>query len=455
MTMRMRIPLLVAAAAATLTGCATAERIGGAVTAPFARDRSAEKKAPDEGRISVLQLEEQLKVAGDLAGRAPVVPAARPMANWPSPGGEADNAPQNVAGEAALTVAWRRNVAAGSSNETRLAAAPVIADGKLFMLDSEQVVHAIDAATGRDVWRVALKSANKRDKEAIGGGVAFADGRLYVSSGFGMVLAMDSTNGKEIWRATADAPFSSAPTIGAGRVFAVTNDSELIAMDSATGAVSWTHQAIAEPARVLAASSAAIAGDTVISPFPSGELIALLAANGRRLWTDALTRTGRLTSLSAINDIAGRPAVVDGVVYAASHSGILAAIDQRTGQRLWELNFASTQTPWVSGDAAYAVNIDGELVALERTSGKVFWISELRRFENQKKKKDRIAWVGPVMVGGKLVLANSLGQVIRVNPIDGKTEREVEIGGAAFIPPVAANGMVYFMTDEGRLVALK
>lgn len=453
--MRMRTPLLVAAAAAALTGCATAERIGGAVTAPFARDRSAEKKAPEEGRISVLQLEEQLKVAGDLAGRAPVIPEARTMANWPSPGGDAGNAPQNVAGEAAMSIAWKRNAGAGSSNQTRLAAAPVIADGKLFMLDSEQVVHAVDAASGRDAWRVVLRSPNKRDKDAIGGGVAFADGRLYVASGFGMLAALDAGSGKEVWRATADAPFSSAPTIGAGRVFAVTNDSELIAIDQADGKVSWTHQAIAEPARVLAASSAAIAGDTVISPFPSGELIALLAANGRRLWTDALTRTGRLTSLSAINDIAGRPAVLDGVVYAASHSGILAAIDQRTGQRLWELNFASTQTPWVAGDAVYAVNIDGELAALERTTGKVFWITELRRFENQKKKKDRIAWVGPVMVGGKLILANSLGEAIRVNPVDGKIERDVELGGAVFIPPVAANGMIYIMTDEGRLVALR
>jgi outer membrane protein assembly factor BamB len=238
-------------------------------------------------------------------------------------------------------------------------------------------------------------------------------------------------------------------------MFAVTNESELFAYDAANGAVLWSHQAIAEPARILAASSAAVVGDTVIAPFASGEVIALQAANGRRLWVDALTRTGRLNSLSAINDVAGRPAVVDGIVYAASHSGVLAAIEQRSGQRIWARAFASTQTPWVSGDTIYAVSVDGEIAALERTTGEVFWVTQLRRYEDEDDRKGRIAWTGPILVGGQLFLASSQGDGALVDPLTGAVGRSVRIGGPVFIPPVAAGGRIFVLTDDGKLVAIE
>src|SRR5262249_954690 len=149
-----------------------------------------------------------------------------------------------------------------------------------------------------------------------------------------------------------------------------------------------------------------------IAPFASGELIAFLAANGRRLWSDSLSRSGRLTSLSAINDIAGRPAMEGGTVYAASHSGVLAAIDVRSGQRIWARVFASTQTPWIAGDQLYAVSVDGELCAFNRETGNIYWVKQLRRYEHEDDHKGRVSWAGPILVGGRLVLANSLGDVI-------------------------------------------
>jgi outer membrane protein assembly factor BamB len=192
----------------------------------------------------------------------------------------------------------------------------------------------------------------------------------------------------------------------------------------------------------------------VVAPFASGEVVALLAANGRRLWTDSLSRSGRLTSLSEINDIAGRPAVANGVVYAASHSGVLAAIDMRTGQRVWARAYASTQTPWVAGDVVYAVTVDGELTALDRETGGVLWLRQLRRFKDEHDRKGRVAWTGPIMVGGKLILANSEGEVVSVAPETGRVERTRDVGSPVFIPPIASGGKIYVVTDEAKLIIL-
>jgi outer membrane protein assembly factor BamB len=352
-------------------------------------------------------------------------------------------------------VAWRRDVGAGSNENVRIASPPVIADGRIFVLDADQDLVALRVDGGGRIWSKSLTPRRGRDKTALGGGVAVADGKVFVSSGYGFVAAFDAATGAEAWRTQSESPFHAAPTVSGGRVFAVNNDSELMAFDAATGAVQWTHQAIAEPARILASSSPAARADIVIAPFASGEVVALLAANGRRLWVDALTRAGRLTSLSAINDIAGRPVLYDGVVYAASHSGILAAIDQRSGQRIWARGMASTQTPWIAGDALYAVSIDGELTAIERTTGKPFWVTQLRRYKEEDERKGRIAWTGPVLVGGKLLLASSTGEGVVVEPTTGAVEKTLRLGAPVYIPPVVAGGQVYLLTDEATLVALR
>jgi outer membrane protein assembly factor BamB len=226
-------------------------------------------------------------------------------------------------------------------------------------------------------------------------------------------------------------------------------------MDANTGEVQWTHQAIAEPARILSASSVAIDGETVVAPFASGELTALLAANGRRLWTDSLSRSGRLTSLSAINDIAGRPVVDGGVVYAASHSGVLAALDMRSGERIWARAFASTQTPWVSGDALFAVSVDGELAAFSRENGGVYWVIQLRRYEEEDDREGRVSWTGPILVGGNLVLVNSLGEIVAVAPENGTVVNRGDVDDPVFIPPITANGTIYVVTDKARLIAYR
>ena len=58
------------------------------------------------------------------------------------------------------------------------------------------------------------------------------------------------------------------------------------------------------------------------------------------------------------------------------------------------------------------------------------------------------------MVGGNLVLASSKGQAVLVSPTTGKTEKEINLGAPIYIPPVAANGSVYFVTNDAKLIVL-
>lgn len=445
-------PIALIVAAAGLSACSTVSRIGHVFTPAERHDRNA---VPQEGRISILAFEQALTPDPTLASRTITPPAPQMITDWSQPGGTADNSPPASTGSAVLQQAWRANLGAGSNNRTRISAPPVIANGKLYFLDADHRVHAVDARDGHALWNEQLRPEHSRDHFARGGGVAVSGSRVFVSTGFGFLVALNADTGHELWRVQADAPFLSAPTVAGERVYAITNDSELLAVNVATGEVSWTSQTIAEPAHIMSAPSVAVDGETVIAPFASGELIAFLSANGRQVWSDSLSRSGRLTSLSAINDIAGRPVIHAGVAYAVSHSGVLAAIDIRTGQRVWARSFASTQTPWVAGDVLYAVSVDGELAAFDRATGNVYWVQQLRRTRDREHSDSgRVVWTGPVMIGGRLVLANSLGQVIAVSPENGQTVAHADVNKAVYIPPIVANDQIYLVTDDAKLVVL-
>jgi outer membrane protein assembly factor BamB len=408
-----------------------------------------------EGRISILAYEQTLSPDTKLAGRTPSVPTAVDVKEWPQPGGTTNNAPGNIQTGDNLKVVWRENAGDGSSKKSYLSAPPVISNGKIYIVDAGQNLRALDAGNGAKLWSASLRTPKSEDKNAVGGGVAVGDGRVYATTGFGAIVAFNPENGDVLWRAEAGVPYHAAPTATGGRVYAVTNDSELRSLDAATGQVQWTYQAIAEPARILAASSPAVVGDTVVAPFASGELMAFLTANGRRLWSDQLNRPTKFTSLSAINDIAGRPVISEGVIYAASHSGVLAAVDERSGQRIWSRLMASTQTPCVVGDTVFVVTVEGDLAAIDKATGGAFWVKQLPRYENEKKKKHRIVWTGPIMVGGNLFLASSEGEAVLVSPSDGEVKHTIKLGDAVFVPPIAANGTVYLVNNAGKLLALR
>jgi outer membrane protein assembly factor BamB len=442
----------IAALAAALSACSTVGRVGDAIWPFDGESEPTTSNVPEEGRISILAFEQQLTPDPELASRTITPPSPIQVADWTQPGGTADNSPPHAAGAASLQQAWRANLGAGSNDSVQIAAPPVVADGRLYFLDADHRVNAFSTTNGDRVWSESVRGDSGRDRRARGGGVAVNAGRVYVTTGFGDIVALDASSGDEVWRTHAGAPFHSAPTVANGRVYAITNDSELIAYDAGTGSALWTYQAIAETARILSAPSVAVEGDTVVAPFASGEIVALLAANGRRLWSDSLSRSGQLTSLSAINDIAGRPVLDNGAVFAGSHSGVLAGIDLRSGQRVWARAFASTQTPWISGDVLYSVGVDGELAAFDRTTGNVYWVRQLRRYREEDDREGRVSWTGPIMVGGRLVLANSIGEVIAIAPQNGEVMGTADVGQPVFIPPISANGQIYIVTDEARLV---
>ena len=316
-------------------------------------------------------------------------------------------------------------------------------------------LRAFDAANGRSQWETTLQSGQERDKIAVGAGIGVAGDRIIVTSGYGYVAALSRADGNEIWRRPVETPISGSPAILGGRAYVTSTNNELYVIDIATGELVWTDQAIAESARILASPSPAVNADLLVAPFSSGELIAYVPANGRRLWQDTLTSGGRSSPLSAINDISGRPTIEDGVVYAASHSGVLAAIDARTGTRIWNRLFGSRLGPVVSGQYLFIVGTDGQVACINKIDGRVIWVRKLAGFEDEEKKQDAIVWTGPLVSNDRLILVSSQGDALALSIQTGETIADLDLGQSVYIEPIAAGGLIYFLTDEGTLIAVR
>lgn len=441
--MAMRL-LLSPVLALALTGCGYFDNWFG----------EAEEPPLPGARLSVLELAESLEPDPQVADLAVTLPAAATMDGWPQAGGTPAHNPRHLALSSQLTEAWRANIGSGSGSNARLINPPVVAGGRVYAKDSEGRLTALDASSGERIWRVLAASPDE-DSTPLGGGIAYADGRLFLTTGFGEVLSIDPANGGMIWRAAANGPTRAPPTVADGRVFVVTVDNQLEALDAETGETLWLHTGILEPAGLLGGASPAVAGDIVVAAYSSGELYALRVENGRPTWSDSLVAVRRVGTLSSLADIRGMPVIDEDLVFATSHSGRTAAIDLRSGVRVWEQDFGGIQTPWVAGDFIFLLTNESELVALTRRGGRIRWVTALPRWDDPEDRTGPIVWSGPVLAGGAVIAVSSEGDAVLLSPEDGQPIGEFELPGGTEIRPVVADGTLYVLTQDAELVAYR
>jgi outer membrane protein assembly factor BamB len=161
------------------------------------------------------------------------------------------------------------------------------------------------------------------------------------------------------------------------------------------------------------------------------------------------------TSVSTLTDIDADPVIDRGRVFALGKGGRMASYELVSGQRIWEINIAGISTPVTSGEWVFVMTDEARLLCVARSTGKIRWISKLQRYKNEKKKKKPISWYGPVLAGGRLVIANSHGGVWSVAPDEGTATQVLDVGNDVSLAPIVANNILYILDDSGRISAFR
>ncbi len=456
---RMLMASALAAAALSVAGCA-----GEGPSLPKLGDMNPfkEKQVPLPGkRVAVMAARE--KVAGELADASQPIALPPAQANdaWTQAGGLPSNAPGHLTLAGSRQV-WSADAGAGSNKGGRVTAPPIVGGGHVYTLDAEGRVTAFSVSGGSAVWRASLAPSEVKPSNAsfsltgmfslggsdvggaYGGGLAIDNGRLYGASGFGTVVALDPSNGKRLWEKNLGVPVRAAPTASGDRVFVIGSDGRFFCLSGADGAELWAVRGLPQSASLVMNVSAAVEGDIVVVPYPTGDLVALKTADGSAAWTESLARTRTTSQLASLSD-AARPAIENGVVYAVGHAGRMIATQAKSGERLWSINVPGTQMPWVAGDTVFVVDTMGQLVAVSKRDGKVQWTVKL---------PGSGTWSGPVLASGSLWVASSKGALVAVEATTGKVAGQQDLGSPVFIAPVVAQGRMFVLTDNAKLIAL-
>lgn len=351
---------------------------------------------------------------------------------------------------------WSARIGAGDDNRHRITADPVAAGGRIFTLDSRATVAATTTAGGT-AWSVDLTPSFARRDNASGGGLALGAGKLFVATAFGELVALDPGTGRELWRQRFDAPLPGAPTVAGNTVFVVAADSSAWAIDTENGRVRWQLAGTPSALGMTGGAGPAVTDRLVILPYPSGEIVGATRDTGTRTWVGRVAGSRPGQAYASIRDITGDPVVLGGTVYAATPSGRLAAFDAATGEARWSAREGALSPVWPAGGSLFLMSDLGELVRLDARDGSRIWGVQLPHHtrDRERRRAEIYAHYGPVLAGGRLIVASNDGVLRSFDPASGSLISEVEIPRGATTNPIVVNGTLYVVATDGQLHAFR
>lgn len=398
------------------------------------------------------------------AGEAPVsraapisLPATQVNAAWTHRLGTPNTRIAHPALGTALAQQWAAPIGQGDGRRHRITAEPVAANGIVYTLDSRAQVTATNTA-GTTVWtRDLTPTAARSGDGASGGGLALADGRLYVTSAFGSLTVMDAASGDVVWTKAFDAPITAPPTIAGDRVYVVAADSTAWSLETRDGKTDWQLPGTPSVASLVGGAAPAVAGALVLFPTPAGELIAARRDTGMIEWRTTIAGTRLGVAYSKIKDITGDPVISGNRVFVGNQSGRVMALDLSDGSRLWTADEAAYGPVWPVGGSVFLMSDRNRLVRLDAATGEFIWGQPLplHTTERERKRAEIYAHFGPLLAGGRLVVASSDEVIRSFDPANGALVSEIALPDGAASAPIAVGGALYVVSKGGSLLAYR
>ena len=333
---------------------------------------------------------------------------------------------------------WSRRAASGEGGlDLQLRA--VLAEGRVFAAGHDGDVAAFDPFTGKPLWEAETGIS-------ISGGPGAGPGLVVVGGSDGDVVALSSADGAVAWRARVTSEVLSAPAVGERIVAVRTVDGKLFGLDAATGERSWVYDRTVPVLTLRGTGAPVIAGDVVVAGFDSGHLAAISLADGRLLWESHVAAPTGQTELERLADMDADPVVANGVVYAVTFQGRVAAIDLRTGTALWQRDLSSHAGMGVGRRLLYVTDEQSRVWAFDRGTGASLWRQD---------GLERRGVTRPVEFGDYVVVADYQGYVHWLSIDDGRFAARTRAGGGAVLaPPVTNATAVYVLAGSGTLTSL-
>ena len=310
-------------------------------------------------------------------------------------------------------------------------ATAVVADGIVYVGDTEGTVHAIRLADGKSVW-------TKQFKDSSFGAAAAIDqqnGRLYVGDLYGFVRCLAIADGTEIWKNEQDAEIYAGPMIFEDSVLVTSESGTLTCFDGASGEERWQFE-IDAPLRC--------------TPTIAEGSVMLAGCDSKLHFIDATS--GTETGIVEIDGPTGCTAAVRGSrAFFGTEGGTFYAIDVPCGKNN-DADVAWTYRDARRGQPIRAAAALGDNIVIYGSQGKAIYGLDQENGEEKWKLVTRSRVESSPVIAGDRVVAATVGGVIYVLDVaTGKEIRKIEVGGSFVASPVVVDQKILLGNEDGAL----
>ena len=344
---------------------------------------------------------------------------------------------EKITEQVKLKSRWSRGVGDGQG-EGLLKINPILVGDSLYAASAEGRVMSVDPESGRVRWKQDLDLA-------LSGGVGHHGNSVFVGASEGLVMRLDAASGSEIWRAPVSGEVLSAPQ-GDGRyVVAQTYDGKLMGFDYETGEVRWTYTSDVPVLTLRGTGTPMILGDNAIAGFADGKVVAINLRSGNVAWEVRVAIPQGRSEIERIIDIDGSMAVQSNELYVASYQGRLAAIDTRSGRRLWQRNVSSVSGVGVGFGNVYVADDDGTVSAFLRNGQGVRWQNIDLGFRDLSR---------PTPVSSYVAVVDFEGYLHLLSQVDGDVVGRTKVDSSGARADMLTRGnRLFVFTNDGALKA--
>jgi outer membrane protein assembly factor BamB len=318
---------------------------------------------------------------------------------------------------------------------------PAFDDEVVYTLgESRRHLFAHALADGKRLWKAGLE-------DDITGGVGVGDDLVLVGTANGELIALAATDGMERWRVPLESEILAPPTARDGVVVVATGDGHLYGLSSADGARKWSIEREV-PTLSLRGGSAPLTTLTLaLHGFADGHLVAVDLHTGREAWDTPIVQPRGRTELERMVDADCQPVIEGGAVFAGAYQGRASGIELATGTVGWARELSCDTALAADTFNVYGVDTDDKISAFDQRSGAVYWEQDALKGRHL---------TAPAVVGSYLAVADIEGYVHWLRADDGTLVGRTRPTKDAFLlPPYVRDGVAYFLSEGGRLYALR
>jgi outer membrane protein assembly factor BamB len=311
----------------------------------------------------------------------------------------------------------------------------------VFAASDKGELAAVNLETGHQVW------VKKFKKMQLSAGPGAGSGMVIVGSTKGWVIALEAASGKERWRVRINSELLSAPAISDKVVVMRSVDGRLHGFDAGSGKELWSVEQQVPRLSLRGTAIPVIAKEIAVSGFDNGKVMAVSLTTGDTVWDTALATPHGRTELDRLVDVDSAVSIIGDNVFATGFQGRTAMIALDSGQIWWAHDMSSYRGLAADQENLYVTESDGIVVALRQRDGSEVW-------RNDKLKRRGLST--PAVTDTAIAVADYQGYLHWLDKQTGElVARERIAKFRVSNPPIAVKDTVVVLTDSGKLAAYR